>query len=318
VLAAATGDIATDAWAAGLMNDSTASVCQAVGLTVGFEASSSIFFLLTGRGLLDISLFMKILTSINLIGFGAFVVSMQKKGKVQTEDEQTVGGLWEVLQQAYNLVRGAVNIRWWFAFSFLSPILVGHTSLLAVRYQAQGFSAELFAEYDLLLLPLSFLVMWGAGKVAQTPRLLSCLCWTLSCRAAIEIATLMHFVYSRNLGEAAVNIIGMRGSFLVLSQLGKIVDTITFVLRVTFFNRVAQQQKDIAGTVITLLTSISNLGGMLPRTLVPLVVNTLGTVVASGLCIGLGGSVLLLFWPKLRIIQDLEDPGWQIQNKKDQ
>lgn len=103
----------------------------------------------------------------------------------------------------------------------------------------------------------------------------------------------------------------MKTSYMVLGQIGGALETVSFVVKVTFFNRVAQKHSAIAGTVITFLASISNLGGMLPGTWGPLLTQAVGLNVSACVCNVCGIAVLLLFWKRLRCIEDLDDVGWR-------
>jgi len=83
-----------------------------------------------------------------------------------------------------------------------------------------------------------------------------------------------------------------------------------FVVKITFFNRIARGHAAIAGTVITFLASISNLGGMLPGTWVPLLTEAIGLDAAASFCVCSGVLVLASFWRKLRQIEVIDAGGW--------
>jgi len=297
VSATAAGDIATDAWANCRMSDSRASVCQALGLTVGIQASSAFFFFLKGKGFVDVSVLFFFILQMFLGGH---------EGDV--EDEEAVG-VGEVLHRVRTFC-GVPNVRWWLLFSLLIPVLSGHDSVLAVRYQALGFTPEIFSEYDLYLIPVSFIVMWLGGWIAQTPRPMSTLAWIFVLQVMLSLGVQAHFWQSRQIGQAAVEDRTMRAIYVCLKQLSEALGTIVFVIRMSIFNRIAQNNQAIAGTVITFLASVSNLGGMLPGTWAPLVVEAIGIDALAATCLGVGLSVLVLYRGKLRRMDDLQDAGW--------
>merc|ERR1712178_365351 len=151
------------------------------GLSLGSEGSSTVFFLLLGKGLIDVKTLLQIMSSLGFVVLGLFVFNMLRRAqdaptKDQGDQEDSVG-VCEVMNRVYTLTAGSSNVRWWMAFSVLNPELSGHRSILGVRYQAAGFSPEIFSEYDLYLLPVSIGVMWLSGKVASTTRLLSVFSW---------------------------------------------------------------------------------------------------------------------------------------------
>lgn len=309
VAATAAGDIATDAWAAGRMTDSRASVCQAVGLTLGSEAGSTIFFLLMGKKLLDLEGLLRIMSTLGFAVLGCFVLGMVSDRRAGThsgaakqtgnDDEEEVG-VREVLYRVWSLLRESASIRLWMGFNLLVPVLGGHASMLSVRYQAAGFSPELFAEYDLYLLPVSVLVMWLGGKISQTGYLLSALSWTVVLQGMLHVAMLVHFWRLQAIGNAGVSDLTMRTVYVVLNQLANALGTINFVIKVAFNNRIAQKRQAIAGTVITFMASITNLGSMLPGTLVPLLVDKVGLDISAAVCLSSGFLVLFIFWRPLR------------------
>mmetsp|Transcript_120953 Transcript_120953/g.342168 ORF Transcript_120953/g.342168 Transcript_120953/m.342168 type:complete len:445 (+) Transcript_120953:71-1405(+) len=313
VAAAAATDIATDAWAAGRMNDSNASLCQALGLTVGFEASSTFFFFLKGKGLMDVGLLFFLIGVLAFVLLAFFVAQMLLKaqGAPPVDDGEAVDevGVGEVLRRVRGFCR-IPNVRWWVVFSVLIPVLRGHGSVQSVRYQALGFSPEIFSEYDLFLLPVSFVVMWLGGKIAQTHRLMSAFFWTCVFQILVSIGVQAHFWQSGNIGQAAVQDGAMRAMYVCLNQLSNAVATIQFVVNVAVFNRISQSHQAIAGTVITFLASVSNLGGMLPGTWAPLVVDIVGINALAALCLGVGSMVLAYFRLKLQRMEDMQDVGW--------
>merc|ERR1712113_929499 len=78
------------------------------------------------------------------------------------------------------------------------------------------------------------------------------------------------------MGEAAVQNPWMRASYVILNQISGALGTIIFVVKVSFFNRIAQSRPEAAGTVITFMASISNFGSTLPGTWAPLLVDAVG------------------------------------------
>merc|ERR1719375_2309945 len=85
VFAKATGDIATDAWAAASMSDSRASVCQTIGLSLGMEGSTTLFFLLSGRGFLDLPTLLRGLAAAALLVLGLFALRAIRAPKKTSE-----------------------------------------------------------------------------------------------------------------------------------------------------------------------------------------------------------------------------------------
>merc|ERR1719375_2772453 len=99
------------------MNDSGASVCQTVGLSLGSECSSTVFFLLLGRGLLDVKTLLQIMSSLGFVVLGLFVFNMmrgaQGSSKTDDEDDEDSVGVREVMRRVYTLAASSCNVRWW-------------------------------------------------------------------------------------------------------------------------------------------------------------------------------------------------------------
>eukprot|EP00930_Biecheleria_cincta_P070764 TRINITY_DN58376_c0_g1_i1.p1 TRINITY_DN58376_c0_g1~~TRINITY_DN58376_c0_g1_i1.p1 ORF type:complete len:430 (+),score=51.48 TRINITY_DN58376_c0_g1_i1:89-1378(+) len=310
----AAGDIATDAWAATRMADARASMCQSVGLALGSEASATIFFVLLGRGLMDITMLLRIMSSLGFVVLTCLIFQMMRPPPAvanEDEDDDNIG-VGQVVQRIWTLVSRSPNMRWYLLFSFLSPVITGHTGVLGARYQALGFTPEIFSEYDVYLFPVSFLIMGLGGKVAARKSLLTIQSWIFMAQLLLSVATLIHFHRCQKMGEGAVQDTTMRAAYICLNQLNGSLGTILFVVKVAFFNRISQRHAAIAGTVITFCASISNLGGMWPGTLVPLVSNYAGVNAAAALCLVSGFLVQILFWRKVRQVEDLDVAGWEI------
>eukprot|EP00747_Dinoflagellata_sp_TGD_P004478 gnl/TRDRNA2_/TRDRNA2_111452_c0_seq1.p1 gnl/TRDRNA2_/TRDRNA2_111452_c0~~gnl/TRDRNA2_/TRDRNA2_111452_c0_seq1.p1 ORF type:complete len:336 (+),score=24.33 gnl/TRDRNA2_/TRDRNA2_111452_c0_seq1:125-1009(+) len=294
------------------MNDARASMCQSVGLMLGSEASATLFFVLLGKGLMDITMLLRIMSTVGFVVLGCLVLQRSRAPVAvasDDEDDDNVG-VREVIHRIWILVRGSSNIRWYMLYSFLSPILGGHSSVLGSRYQALGFTPEIFSQYDLYLLPVSLLVMTLGGKVAQRQRLLTIQSWICIVQILLGAATMMHFHRCQQLADAAVNDTTIRGLYVVLTQLSGSLGTILFVVRVAFYNRMSQRHTAIAGTVITFCASISNLGNRWPSTFVPLVSNYAGVDAAATICLASGLFVQLLLWNKVRQVENLDAEGW--------
>lgn len=315
VFAAATGDIATDAWAAGRMSDSRASMCQTIGLTLGMEGSVTIFFLLKGRSLVDVDMLFIVISALAFAVLGVFVIRMLLSPVAANppgeEDDDEAVGVWTVLQRIWALVCTSSNLRWFLAFLVLIPIFGAHGAVLGVRYQKLGFTPEMFADYDLYLLPVSFFVMWIGGKLAHNERKLTVLARMCVIGCFLDVAQLFHFHLCERRGPDATQDMAIRFSYIALSQVKGALGTFSFITRVASFNKIAQQNEAIAGTVITFLASISNMGGQLPGTWVPLVVDSVGLYALAAGCMTIGSLVLFFFSSKLQALDNMNDAGWK-------
>jgi len=304
-------DIATDAWASSRMCDSRASVCQSVGLTIGFESSVTFFFFLKGRGLLELR---TLLLGVSAVGFGSVglvaFVRMCEAHPANVEDSE-VAGLRVVLRRAWALCAGAPNVRRLLLFRLLVPVVSGFAPLLRARYQAQGFSPEMFAEYDLCFLPLSFLVMWIGGTIASSPYPLTFIRRARLATALIGVASLGHYRCCLAMGELAAHDPMLRITYFCLAKVSDVVGILLFVVGVAFTNRIASRNEAIAGTVITFLASCGNLGELLPETWVPLAAQAFGIELTAVLCLSAGLVVLWAFWEELHRLENIDDIGWK-------
>lgn len=316
VSATAVGGIATDAWANSRMSDSRASVCQAVGLTVGFGSSVTVFFLLKGRGLVDIQTMLIVMSTSGFLVLGTFFFRSGKGSPESEADDEDAVGVMTVVVRVWQLVQNVRNIRWWLAFSALAPVLGGHQSVLSVRYQAAGFSPELFADYDLCLVPLGLTVMALGGRISQTPRLLTFLSWISILKVLLDVAFLYHYRLVLSMGDGAVHDATLKVTYICLSQLADKLGLVLFIIRASFINRIAKQHEAIGGTVITFMACCGNFGGSLPATWTPLVADVVGLEITAGICTCLGLLVLAIFWKRLRTLEDPTHAGWMVDTSK--
>eukprot|EP00929_Paragymnodinium_shiwhaense_P078793 TRINITY_DN40873_c0_g1_i2.p1 TRINITY_DN40873_c0_g1~~TRINITY_DN40873_c0_g1_i2.p1 ORF type:complete len:381 (+),score=38.41 TRINITY_DN40873_c0_g1_i2:67-1209(+) len=315
--ATAAGDIATDAWAACQMSDSRVSVCQAVGLTIGFEGSMTLFFFLLGKGLVTLTMLLRAMSTIALVTLSMFPVIMQQKhGDRSTKQEPAdadaghCDSVRAVLRRVWGLLKSSSNLRWLLSFLLLIPVSTGHGVVLSTRYQRLGFTPEMFAEYELCLIPMSFAVVWIAGKCAKTKRLLSALSYAIALDLVLNILALAQYEACKDVAEACMSSRRVRIQYVILSQARAQIDTIKFVLKMTFYNRIGQKHKALAATVITFLASVSNFGESLQASLAPLASEVFGFDVTAYACLGCGVLLLLAYWNRLRSIEDLDCPGW--------
>mmetsp|Transcript_82499 Transcript_82499/g.246014 ORF Transcript_82499/g.246014 Transcript_82499/m.246014 type:complete len:438 (+) Transcript_82499:79-1392(+) len=321
-LATATQDIATDAYAADHLADGNASSCQTIGLTVGIQATFSIFFALSGRGYLDLSQLLQIVATTNFALLGALALRQGLRGGAAAEEsskgEAEAGGVPGVVRALWRLVRDTPNLRLWVVVLVTLPAMDAHATLLGLRYQDLGFSPELFAEYDIYMVPIVLATSALAGRLAECQRPLTALVGSWVLGGVLSVLTLLHFWRCRS-AEKAIEDPALKWSYVVLSQVGSLVGTVVFVLKFAFCTRIAARTKDATASVITFLASVSNLGQTLAGTWAPhAVAGASGALGPSAgldavvlVCTGGGLLALLLFLRPLRRIEDLKAPGWE-------
>ncbi|KAA8499441.1 putative membrane protein [Porphyridium purpureum] len=286
VFLAATQDIAVDGWALTILskqNLSYASTCQSLGLTSGFFCSFTLFLALSNSefcqtylssfipipasgSLLTLEKFLRIAAAMYLVVTGSLIFVKEANGSAtngsssreRTEMYKTYEDLGALLRMP-QLWRLGVAL-------FIAKIgFAVHDNVTALKLLEKGFPRQTMALVALIQLPFeiagTILVgKWSSGKRPLLPYFYGQCLRILICAAA----PFMVMAYSPGTGPGAAVSWPYFVTFVLLSTLYQFAsDSLMFVSMGAFFARISDDS--IGGTYLTLLNTISNLGGTWPK-----------------------------------------------------
>ncbi|KAL2020970.1 hypothetical protein VTK56DRAFT_7744 [Thermocarpiscus australiensis] len=270
VLMCATQDIAVDGWALTLLtpgNISYASTAQTVGLTAGQFLSYTVFLAFNSKdfanrwfrtepldhGLLSLGGYL------TFWGWAYIAVTiglalLKREEKTSNED-----GIWDV----YKIMWGVLKLK-----SIQAIILVhliakigfqANDAVTSLKLLDKGFGTENMALTVLIDFPFEIGLGYYAGKWSQEFTPMRLWCWGFMGRLAAAV-----------LAQLTVTVFPAGGvtTWYLLAVIAQHVfstftNTIMFVAVAAFHARIADPV--IGGTYMTLLATVSNLGGTFPR-----------------------------------------------------
>ncbi|RMZ81012.1 hypothetical protein DV738_g2424, partial [Chaetothyriales sp. CBS 135597] len=273
VFLCATQDIAVDGWAISLIslnNISYASTAQTVGLTAGSFLSHTVFLALQAPDFAN-HWFRKTPQDVGLLTLGGYmsfwgwaylVVTaglawFKRERRDSAEDSlvQVYRSMWAVMKLPNILTIIAVYLVCKLGF-------VTNESVTNLKLLDKGFGQANLALVVLIDFPFELGLGYYAGKWSTQYTPLRLWCWAYVARlAGAVIAQLVVMIYP-TAPDAAVP-----GWYLLLVILSHIYSTFTstimFVAASAFHARIADPS--IGGTYMTLLATVSNLGGTFPK-----------------------------------------------------
>ena len=283
----ATQDIAVDGWALTMLarrNVGHASTSNAVGQSLGFFIAFTGFLGLKAKDLCTLGTFMSGWGWVFLVT--TVIIWLGKKESPTPDDEQPLPThlvykqMWDVLN--LEAVRRLLLIMSTWKMGFAAG-----DAISALKLMEHGLPKEHMATISAMMTPVMMLLpmvvsspiferytgMSTAGK-----RPLSLIATIYSPRLLLGVASAAYVSYVSDvfpLAEGAETPYLLYGLLAALSTLGAVFMTMMFVAQMAFFARVADPA--IGGTYMTLLNTITNLGGMWPSTVVLYLVDPLTT-----------------------------------------
>ncbi|KAK3670708.1 hypothetical protein LTR78_009400 [Recurvomyces mirabilis] len=272
VFMCATQDIAVDGWALTLLspaNLSYASTAQTVGLTAGHFLSYTVFLALSSpdftnkyfrpasaplpQGLMTLN------TYLQFWGYAYLVVTLGlallKKENREKRDE----GVWSV----YKIMGGILklrNIQIFILIHLIAKIgFQANDAVTNLKLLDKGFSQEDLALTVLIDFPFEISLGYYAGKWSEQYQPIRVWCWAFIGRlAAAVFAQLVVMAF-----PAGGTTVWYLGVVVVEHVFSTFMSTVMFVAISAFHAKIADPV--IGGTYMTLLATVSNLGGTFPR-----------------------------------------------------
>lgn len=342
ILFCATQDIAVDGWALTLLEGDQvqySSTCQTVGLNSGYFTAFTIFLALSSpefcnhylrrearpEGILEIAPFLKFWGVISLLAT-LFVILFKREAKRLSEHvPRSLTGAYTTILRILRLP----NVRSLALILIFSRI--GFTALDAIvplKLIEKGYPREKIALTVLIDFPCQLAVGFFAPYLAQQGRPLWG--WHRGIILKLVIATIsMLVLWNYPAGQANVSTLYFL-LILLMTMLSSLASTLMFVTMGAFFSVISDPT--IGGTYMTLLNTMANLGGMLPKLLVMAAVDwftvrscppgthgnscTLvqdGFYIVNTVCIALGAWLMhSLIVPTVNRLESLVPQHWHI------
>ncbi|KAF1809906.1 hypothetical protein P152DRAFT_402249 [Eremomyces bilateralis CBS 781.70] len=270
VFMCATQDIAVDGWALTLLsteNLSYASTAQTVGLTAGSFLSSTVFLAFSSKDFAN-KWFRTIPGDTGLITLGGaltvsgwlyLLVTVGLAAMKREEYTKNSDGVWDV----YKIMGGILklkNIQTLLIVHLIAKIgFQANDAVTSLKLLDKGLKQEELALTVLIDFPFEIFLGYYVGKWSQTIPPMKLWCWGFVGRliaAGIAQTVVMFFP------SAGVNTPYFLG-VIFQHVLSTFMNTVMFVAVSAFHARIADPV--IGGTYMTLLATVTNLGGTFPR-----------------------------------------------------
>jgi hypothetical protein len=267
VFIAATQDIAVDGWSLTLLsreNLSYASTCQTVGLTTGWLMSFTVFLALNseafsarwGTPILTLGTYLRF-WSIVCFGVTLYLIIVQRERKeILSEDETSITGVYKSIWSISQLK----SIRYFLLVHLTSKIgFAAHDAATSLKMVEKGLGKEDIAAAFLFDFPIQimggyFIARWSRGNQPLRPWMWAF--WPRLLFALLAAVLLWMF-------PAPPITTGFFVFIVLFRSLGEMASTTQFVCICAFHARISDPL--IGGTYITLLNTVTNLGGAWPR-----------------------------------------------------
>ncbi|KAI2470090.1 MFS general substrate transporter [Annulohypoxylon bovei var. microspora] len=270
VFMCATQDIAVDGWALTLLtpgNVSYASTAQTVGLTAGQFLSYTVFLAFNSKDFAN-RYFRSVPSEEGLLSLGGYLTFwgwayiaitaglalLKKEEKTKNED-----GIWDVYKIMWDVLK-LRNIQTIIIVHLISKIgFQANDGVTNLKLLEKGFGKENMALTVLIDFPFEIGLGYYAGKWSQEYTPMRLWCWGFMGRLIAAV-----------FAQVTVSIFpagGVQSWYLLLVIAEHVFSTFTstvmFVAVSAFHARVADPV--IGGTYMTLLATVSNLGGTFPK-----------------------------------------------------
>ncbi|ORX51411.1 MFS general substrate transporter [Piromyces finnis] len=297
VILSATQDIALDGWALELLskeNLSYASTAQTVGLNTGQFLSSTVFLAFNSAefsnkylrskpseyGVLQLGPYLKFWAVCYFLVTLYLIVI--KKEKICYDVIESIKEVYKIMWKVIKLPR----MRSFIVLLFIAKIgFVTNDAVTSLKLLEKGFKREDLSVTVLIDFPLQIIFGYYAAKWSSGKRPLRPWMWAFYGRIAAAILAMFVVKFFRIPENGEIS----SGYFILIilsTVLSSFMSTVQFVSIGCFFARIADPT--VGGTYMTLLNTLSNLGGTWPR---PLILEGVDVLTDYGECQGLSSDI---------------------------
>ena len=261
---AATQDIAVDGWALTMLSEANvgyAGTCNSVGQTAGYFLAFSGFFGLSKLGLCSLETYMKIWAALFLVV--TLFVAILKEEETATLEVSRPSSIVSIYTEMVSVLKLKPVIT-------LSTVLVSMSlpfvdSLIAVKFQDAGVSPDVIALMATLTTPIHICLPWLVSKYSPKLAPLTSFRMIYPVRLMFQLVSVVLIVltpYALQV-NSSILIACFYAACLILSMVESGMMQVMFVSQMTFFARVSDPA--IGGTYMTVLNTISNIGGNIAK-----------------------------------------------------
>ena len=318
---AATQDIAVDGLALTILsprNRELGATCNAIGQTLGFFLAYVGFLALQHYGLVTLGGFMQFWGWVFLAST-IWVVSVRKD-----EHEAQPGSLGDQLLSAYREMLSVLQLSTVRSFALVlltcKAGLAAFDALVPLELQKSGVPKEALAGLSTFMMPVSMIAQayvsrWTTGESSRPLKLwLGAFQWRLAVGALLVM--LVKGIHLTTAGGANAIPMWIYALGALASGLSAVVSAVMFVAQMAFFNQVSDPK--IGGTYMTMLNTLSNLGGQWPGTVVLATKAAVEKLMPGGdsftvvtVCsLGIGIAWLAMMSKRINEIQDKPKTSW--------
>ncbi|KAF2877035.1 acetyl-coenzyme A transporter 1-domain-containing protein [Massariosphaeria phaeospora] len=272
VFLCATQDIAVDGWALTLLSEENlayASTAQTVGLTAGQFLSHTVFLAFSSKDFAnkwfrpaDAPLDHGIMTLDSYLkfwGWGYLLVTLGLAIMKREERTKNTDGIADVYKTMWQILK-LKNIQSFIIIHLIAKIgFQANDGVTSLKLLDKGFSQEDLALTILIDFPIEVSLGYYIGKWCQTSPPMHIWCWAFVGR-----------LFAAGFAQFVVSIFPAGGTttwylLLVICEhvMSTFMNTIMFVAVSAFHAKISDPV--IGGTYMTLLATVSNLGGTFPR-----------------------------------------------------
>ncbi|RKP02818.1 hypothetical protein CXG81DRAFT_6401, partial [Caulochytrium protostelioides] len=276
VLLCATQDIAVDGWALTLLseeNKAYASTAQTIGLNTGYFLSFTVFLALNStefcnkylrttpmdQGVLQLGGYL-MFWGICYLLCDVFLLFYDENRNQQSQDEDEDSGLRKVYTDIIRVIRMPHMLRLIAVLMVAKIGFVANEAVTGLRLLELGLQKEDLALAVLLDFPFQIMMGYYTAKWSKGDRPLRPWLYAFAGRLAMALGG-MGLVY----GFPADGVVTPHYFVIIMASmvLGSFMSTVQFVGLGSFFTVISDPS--IGGTYMTLLNTLSNLGGTWPR-----------------------------------------------------
>ena len=317
---AATQDIAVDGWALTMLSEENvgfAGTCNSVGQTAGYFLAFSGFFGLSKLGICSLETFMQLWAALFVV-----ITLLVAFFKVETTSSAEQHGN---VFQIYSHMLSVLKLK---SVQDLSLILLTCgipfvDGLIGVKFQDAGVPADVIALLAALTTPVHILLPWLVSRFFPNVSPLASFRIIFPVRIMFQLVSVLLIVIAPVALQTNYRpaLFVFYAVCLVLSMVESAVMQVMFVSKMSFFAKISDPL--IGGTFMTVLNTISNIGGNIAGQLsygmadlatVPNQIDGFYAVIVFVTMYGLGW--IKYFGPRLSSLEKRNPSTWRISNSR--
>lgn len=281
---AATQDIAVDGWALTMLqrhNVGYASTCNSVGQTAGYFMGYVFFMALESYGLITLSSFLQFWAAVFLVTTTLVAVLKSEKGTDEVVTDEPDLGVVQTYRLLLDILKLTVMPT---TIAMLLTSKVGFAAADAVsglKLVEAGVPKDKLAMIAIPMMPLQIILPWIISKYTAGPRPLDVFMKAIPARLVLclVMAGLVWITPQFKLDDGSFPL-HYYGIVIFIYGIYQVVLYSMFVSVMAFFAKVSDPA--VGGTYMTLLNTVTNLGGNWPSTLALWMVDPLTTKHCQG------------------------------------